>query len=80
MTTPENKRDEEAIIEHLVNVTPTLKSDALKLCARIRADEREKLAQWMISRALSTGHGDTIDDFIKELDWQLDELRGQGRE
>ena len=43
MTTPENKRDEEAIIEQLGNVTPTLKSDALKLCARIRADERKRI-------------------------------------
>ena len=38
-------------------------------------EQREILAKWMISRSLSTGHGDTIEDLIKELDWQLTELR-----
>ena len=38
-------------------------------------EQREILAKWMISRSLSTGHGDTIEDLLKELDWQLLELR-----
>jgi hypothetical protein len=39
------KSDEEAIIEYLGNVTPDLKHDALKLCARIRAKERVRCAR-----------------------------------
>ena len=34
---------------------------------------REKLAKWMISRGYATGHGDTIEDLLRELDWQIEE-------
>jgi O-methyltransferase involved in polyketide biosynthesis len=34
---------------------------------------RQKVAQWMISRGYATGHGDTIEDLLKELDWQIEE-------
>ncbi len=37
-------------------------------------DDREKLAQWMISKGYSTGHGDTIEDLLKELEWQIAEF------
>ncbi len=32
---------------------------------------RETLASWMLSRGFSTGHGDTIDDLLTELDGQV---------
>ena len=35
--------------------------------------EREKVAQWMMQRGYATGHGDTIEDLLKELDWQIRE-------
>ena len=35
--------------------------------------EREKLAQWMIRRGYATGHGDTIEDLLSELGWQIGE-------
>lgn len=38
--------------------------------------ERERLAAWMIEHSFSTGHGDTFEDLLKELDWQVKELRG----
>lgn len=38
--------------------------------------ERERLAAWMTERSFSTGHGDTFEDLLKELDWQVKELRG----
>ena len=38
-------------------------------------EEREKLAQWMLSMAFATGHGDTMEDLLKELTWQVDKLR-----
>ena len=38
--------------------------------------ERNKVAQWMIQRSYATGHGDTVEDLLKELEWQAKE-RGQ---
>ena len=37
--------------------------------------EREQLAQWMIAHSFATGHGDTFADLLKELTWQVAELR-----
>ena len=34
---------------------------------------RQKVAQWMIDRGYATGRGDTIEDLLKELDWQIEE-------
>jgi hypothetical protein len=38
---------------------------------------REKLARWMIIHDFTTGHGDTFDDLLKEMSWQVKELRQQ---
>ena len=35
--------------------------------------EREKLAAWMMRQGYATGHGDTIKDLLKELEWQIKE-------
>ena len=35
--------------------------------------EREKVAQWMISHGYATGHGDTTEELLKELEWQIAE-------
>ena len=35
--------------------------------------ERNKVAQWMIQRSYATGHGDTVEDLLKELEWQVQE-------
>ena len=34
---------------------------------------KEKLAQWMIQRGYATGHGDSVEDLLQELDWQIAE-------
>ncbi len=39
----------------------------------IRQEEREKVAAWMIARGYATGHGDTTEDLLNELDWQIRE-------
>jgi hypothetical protein len=45
---------------------------ALKQFARlVAAAEREKVAKWMIQRSYATGHGDTTEDLLQELDWQI---------
>jgi hypothetical protein len=35
----------------------------------------ESLAAWMLSHGFATGHGDTFEDLLDELDWQIAELR-----
>ena len=35
--------------------------------------DKEKLAQWMIRSGYATGHGDTVEDLLKELEWQIAE-------
>ena len=39
--------------------------------------DKEKLAQWMIKKGYATGHGDTIEDLLNELDWQIAENQPQ---
>ena len=34
---------------------------------------KEILAQWMIQHGYTTGHGDTMEDLLAELDWQIAE-------
>ena len=41
----------------------------------ITKDAREKLAAWMIENSFATGHGDTFNDLLKEITWQVQELR-----
>lgn len=38
---------------------------------------KQRLLEIMRRNSLATGHGDTIDDALKELDWQLSELDWQ---
>jgi hypothetical protein len=40
-----------------------------------QVSDRTKLADWMIENGLATGHGDSIDDLLRELSWQIKELR-----
>jgi len=46
-----------------------------KINAHIKtlAAEREKVAAWMTRQGYATGHGDTIEDLLKELEWQIRE-------
>ena len=37
--------------------------------------DKEKLAKWMIEQGYATGHGDTIEDLLKELQWQIEEQK-----
>ena len=44
-----------------------------RFAALVAAAEREKVAAWMMGRGYATGHGDTIEDLLTELDWQIAE-------
>ena len=51
-----------------------LSGDALeRFAALVAAAEQEKVAAWMRSKSYATGHGDTIEDLLKELEWQVAE-------
>ena len=51
-----------------------------KFAALVAAAEREKVAAWMIQRGYATGHGDTTEDLLNELDWQIAERIAAERE
>ena len=51
-----------------------------RFAALIAAAERNKLAAWMIERGYATGHGDTVEDLLKELEWQIEERISNERE
>ncbi len=44
-----------------------------RFAALVAAAEREKLAAWMMRQGYTTGHGDTVEDLLKELEWQIKE-------
>jgi hypothetical protein len=44
-----------------------------RFAALIASHEREKVAKWMVERSYATGHGDTIEDLLTEIDWQAAE-------
>ena len=44
-----------------------------RFAALVAAAEREKVAAWMMQRSYATGHGDTTEDLLKELEWQIAE-------
>jgi hypothetical protein len=44
-----------------------------RFAALVAATEREKVARWQIGSGYATGHGDTIEDLLVELEWQVRE-------
>ena len=38
-------------------------------------ERRELVAAWMTENGFATGHGDTLADLLRELTWQVKELR-----
>ena len=44
-----------------------------RFAALVAAHEREKVAAWMMRQGYATGHGDTVEDLLKELEWQIAE-------
>ena len=48
----------------------------LSFAALVAAQEREKVAAWMMQQGYATGHGNSIEDLLQELEWQIAEKRG----
>ena len=59
--------------EHALMGDFALETFFKKAYAAGAAAEREKVAAWMIQRGYATGHGDTTEDLLIELDCQIDE-------
>ena len=51
-----------------------------RFAALVTATERNKLAAWMIERGYATGHGDSIEKLLEELEWQIEERIRNERE
>ena len=57
-------------VDPVHNDMVTLTIDEL---VRLLIAEREKVAQGMMQRGYATGHGNTTEDLLAELDWQIAE-------
>ena len=44
-----------------------------RFAALVATTEKQKVVEYMNSRAFATGHGDTTEDLLKELEWQIKE-------
>ena len=55
----------------------TLHGDIEHFAELIRQEEREKVAAWMMGRGYATGHGDSTEDLLQELEWQIAENQPQ---
>ena len=47
------------------------KAELVRFAELVAAAEREKVAAWMMQRGYATGHGDSIEDLLQELDRQI---------
>ena len=62
-----------AMFDHMTWVERDLAPVFERFAELISAAEREKVAAWMMQRGYATGHGDTTEDLLKELEWQIRE-------
>jgi cell division inhibitor SulA len=44
-----------------------------RLVSLAQAAERNKVAAWMMAQGYATGHGETMEGLLKELEWQVRE-------
>jgi UDP-2,3-diacylglucosamine pyrophosphatase LpxH len=44
-----------------------------RFAALVATAEKQKVVEYMNSRTFATGHGDTIEDLLKEMEWQAAE-------
>ncbi len=58
---------------YIVNI-PNLEN-LERFAALVAAAECEKVARWMIRNGYATGHGDTTEDLLDELEWQIAERK-----
>lgn len=74
MDTFEVKNEKGEVLIELEASIETVAAIIFLIEQAVKAD-REKLAAWMFKHHFATGHGDTLDDLLSELSWQIAELR-----
>ena len=52
-------------------------SELERFAELVATHEREKVSQLIMAQGYATGHGDTIEEMLKELDWQVRERVGK---
>ncbi len=72
---PYTTQDE--LFQHVLDTINAERHQAADRLAVMSVEAREKLAAWMIEHSFATGHGNTIDDLLIELSWQVRELRAR---
>jgi len=51
-------------------------AEVLELAVAVaEKQDRETVAAWMIQEGFATGHADTLEDLLRELRWQIHDLR-----
>jgi len=50
---------------------PLTEDHLIRFAALVAADERNKLAAWMMAQGYATGHGDTTEDLLEELEREI---------
>ena len=73
-------REAGAMFDHMTWVERDLAPVFERFSALVAAAEREKVAAWMMRQGYATGHGDSTEDLLKELEWQIEERIGNERE
>jgi hypothetical protein len=63
----------EAEIPRWCDHEPLTEDHLIRFATLAQAAERNKLAAWMMAQGYATGHGDTTEDLLKELEWQVRE-------
>ena len=73
-------REAGAMFDHMTWVERDLAPVFERFAALVAAAERNKVAQWMMNQGYATGHGDSIEKLLEELEWQIEERIRNERE
>ena len=65
--------------QHMDAMTAESLLDKADIAAELayRDQEIAKVHQWMLANGFATGYGDTVEELLKELSWQIEELRAK---
>ena len=70
---------EEALSIRMEDKVWTMSTTHLEhFASAIANNQRAKLALWMMSQGYATGHGDSIEKLLEELEWQIREKLEKG--
>jgi hypothetical protein len=68
-------KDEKGEVIAELEASPETAAAIAALLEQAAKTQTEKVAAWMSEQGFATGHGDTLEDLLKELTWQVKSLR-----